>query len=382
MRVAICGVGLRSAKVLGYLKQAMPEIEYVGYFDPEPTLLSRFEGANLMTRYNSVEAMLSDSSPDLLFVGSPNHVHLGQIELGLKAGVRVFTEKPVVTDMAQTWALAELLREYGTDKCMVGLVLRYAPQMMDLHRAMDEGMLGDVVSLEANEHIEPAHGAFFMKDWRRYGHFSGGFMLEKCVHDIDLYNMITNSRPNKVGSFGGRRYFLPENAPTNNEDIALLHSRHSIWEAADDPFRSDADIIDFQTALISFESGVSMTFHTNLNVPDEHRRFMVVGTKGMAEGDFQRGYLNVTSAPSGRRVLEKDYTKTPEAQIDHYGADAQMGRDIANYLRGETERLPVSIVDALEAGVAAMAIDDARTTGEMVDLTPIWEKFDSYNLRK
>ena len=27
-----------------------------------------------------------------------------------------------------------------------------------------------------------------MRDWRRYGHYSGGFMLEKCCHDLDLYN--------------------------------------------------------------------------------------------------------------------------------------------------------------------------------------------------
>ena len=139
MKVAICGVGLRSAKVLKYLKHAMPEMTFVCFYDPQPTLLSDICDPQEIKRFESVEAMLSDASPDLLFVGSPNHVHCEQIQLGLNAGVRVFTEKPVVTDLAQTWRLAELLREYGPEKCMVGLVLRYSPQIIDLQNALSEG---------------------------------------------------------------------------------------------------------------------------------------------------------------------------------------------------------------------------------------------------
>jgi predicted dehydrogenase len=382
MRVGVCGVGLRSAAVLGCLKHAMPEIEFVGYYDPSPTLLDQLCDPNEITRYNSTQDMIDAANLDLLFVGSPNHIHLEQIELGLKAGIRIFTEKPVVTDLEQTWALAELLRKYGSDQVMVGLVLRYAPQIVDLRKALNDGALGKVVSLEANEHIEPAHGAFFMRDWRRYDRYSGGFMLEKCVHDLDLYNMIANSRPKKVASFGGRSSFLPENAPTINSDAKVYHQKRSIWESTDDAFQSDGDIVDFQTAIISYENGVSLAFHTNTNIPDEQRRFMIAGTKGMAEGDFQRGYLNVTSSPSGSRVFEKDYTQTSASLGEHYGADAQMGRDIADYVKGNRKSLPVSIVDALEAGIAAMALDQARISGEMVDLTEMWERFDSYELRK
>ncbi|RXJ70458.1 hypothetical protein CS022_23260 [Veronia nyctiphanis] len=58
-----------------------------------------------------------------------------------------------------------------------------------------------------------------------------------------------------------------------------------------------------------------------------------------------------------------------------------MARDIACYLREGSESLPVSIVDALEAGIAAMAIDQARESGEVVDLTKTWAQFDSYRLK-
>jgi predicted dehydrogenase len=351
----------------------------VGYFDPQPTYIDVL-GADI-PRFDTVTAMLADTKPDLFFVGSPNVFHLDQIREGLEAGVRIFTEKPVVVTVEETMELAALLAKHGTDRVMVGLVLRYSQHMVDLRAAMAAGQLGRVVSLEANEHIAPYHGSFFMRDWRRMVKWSGGFMLEKCCHDIDLYNMVTGSRPNKVASFGGRKSYVPENAPTSNAENEIMHVKPTIWEGIDDAFHSDGDIIDYQTSILHYETGASLAFHTNLNVPDEHRRFCIMGTHGMAEGDFVRGYLRIT-ARDGTRLADHDYTQGDEAaRSAHYGADHMMVRDIVAYLRGETAELPVGIVDAMEAGIAALALDQARISGQMVDLTQTWAQFDSYGLR-
>jgi len=59
-----------------------------------------------------------------------------------------------------------------------------------------------------------------------------------------------------------------------------------------------------------------------------------------------------------------------------------MCRDITAYLRGQADSLPVSILDAMEAGIAAIALDQARVTGQVVDLTDTWAKLDSHGLRK
>lgn len=379
MRIVTAGMGLRAGHVLRTLKQAMPEAEVVGFYDPQPTHLDMLGD---VPRFPSVEAMLSDARPDLYCVFSPNVFHLDQIRLGLEAGVQVFTEKPVVISIEETLELARLLSIHGgARRAMVGLVLRYSQHMVDLRAAMAQGWLGQVTSLEANEHIGPYHGAFFMRDWRRRDAYAGGFMLEKCCHDLDIYNMVTGSRPSRVASFGGRKSFLPENAPASNEEAQIFHVKKSVWEQTDDPFRSDGDIIDFQTAILEYETGASLAFHTNLNVPDEERHFLVVGTHGMAEGDFVRGYLKVT-ARDGRRLVDNDYSQGAAAKGAHYGADEMMCTDITRYLRGETDRLPVSILDAMEAGVAALALDEARVTRQVVDLTDTWAKLDAYGLRK
>ena len=380
MRVVTAGIGLRAGHVLTSLKQAMPEAEIVGFYDPQPTYL---EMIGLDTpRFDSVEDMLAQAKPDLYCVFSPNLFHLNHIRLGLEAGVQVFTEKPVVVSIEETLELARLLAKHGgVNRCMVGLVLRYSQHMVDLRAALKAGQLGQIVSLEANEHIAPYHGAFFMRDWRRMTDLSGGFMLEKCCHDIDIYNMVTGSRPVRVASFGGRKSFIPLNAPASNAEAEIFHVKKSVWNSVDDPFHSDGDIIDYQTAILQYETGASLAFHTNLNTPDEHRRFCVMGTHGMAEGDFVRGYLRVT-ARDGTRLVDHDYTSGAAAKGAHYGADDMMCADIAKYLRGQSKALPVSILDAMEAGIAALALDQARATGQVVDLTDTWAKLDSYGLRK
>ncbi len=380
MRVVTSGIGLRAGHVLSIMKEQMPEMQMVGFYDPQPTHLDMI-GTDT-PRFDDIQTMLDETKPDLFFVGSPNVFHLDHIKLGLEAGVQMFTEKPVVTTVEDTFTLAELLAKHGTDRVMVGLVLRYSQHMVDLRKSLADGTLGQITSLEANEHIAPYHGAFFMRDWRRRTDYSGGFMLEKCCHDLDIYNMVTGSRPNRIASFGGRRSFLPENAPASNSENDIFHIKKSVWESVPDAFHSDGDIIDWQTAILSYESGASLAFHTNLNVPDEHRRFCVMGTHGMAEGDFVRGFLKVTKR-DGTTAADHDYTKGDPAKLSaHYGADHMMVADIAGFLRGEVASLPVGVVDALEAGLAALAMDEARTTGSIVDLTQTWAKFDSYNLRK
>ena len=307
MRVVTAGIGLRAGHVLTTLKEEMPEAEIVGYYDPQPTHLDMI-GTDT-PRYDSVEAMLSDAKPDLYCVFSPNVFHLDQIRLGLEAGVQVFTEKPVV-DLAsrKPWNSPAFWRcTAASTAAMVGLVLRYSQHMVDLRAALAQGQLGQVVSLEANEHIGPYHGAFFMRDWRRRDdlcrRLHAGKMLPRHRHLQHGHRLAPRSA--WPASAGANR-FLPENAPASNAEAEIFHVKKSVWEQTDDPFHSDGDIIDYQTAILQYETGASLAFHTNLNVPDEHRRFCVIGTHGMAEGDFVRGYLKITArdgTPPGRPRL-------------------------------------------------------------------------------
>ncbi|WP_173088197.1 Gfo/Idh/MocA family oxidoreductase [Devosia sp. 1635] len=378
MRVGIIGLGFRLGYLARVFSAARDDFEIVGYVDPAPAGLSYAQehGVSVGYAFQSLEALIEGGQLDLLMVGSPNHLHLEHIRSGLERGMKIFAEKPVVTSVDDTMALAELLGQYGSDRVMVGLVLRYAPLYQDLRRAQAEGQLGDIAAIEASETIPPYHGAFFMRDWRRYERYAGSFMLEKCCHDLDLYNGVMGCRPLRVASFGGRRSFTPANSPQGGgaNDLEVYHRKPSGWEGSDKVFDSDGDIIDFQTAIVQYETGAALTFHTNLNVPDDYRRFAVIGARGMAEGDFVRNYFKVTDSRTSERLEDKTY-KASDLSV-HYGADEQMAEDILRHLT-EGVPLPVSVTDALEAGLLALAMDQAMKTRSVVDMTPIWQRFDT-----
>lgn len=377
MKVGVVGLGLRIAHVIGFWLEHRPDTELVCYVDPKPYGIDYLQqrGVAGMRRYDDLQTMLARESLDLLMVGSPNHLHLQHIEIGLRSGVLVFTEKPVVVTPEQTFALLGLLEQYGSDRVMVGLVLRYSPMYQVLRDAIERDLLGELSSIEASEHITPDHGAFFMRDWRRKTEYSGGYMLEKCCHDLDIYHSIVRSRARRVCSFGGRRTFVPGHARL--ESTAVHHQKPAGWDGVESVFASDADIVDHQVALIEFESGVSMCFHANLYVPDAYRRFCLIGINGTAEGDFERNYLRVHEARSYRQVL--DWSDGGDTSAGHYGAEPQMVADVVAHIeRGAT--LPVSVVEALETGLVAMKIDEARASGKVLELDALWQRFDSYNV--
>jgi len=386
MRIIIVGLGLRAGNILGTMQAGMSELQLVGFVDPKPCGLSLLDGdTSQLQQFESLEVMLDECQADLLWVASPNHLHLGHIRLGLEAGLKVFSEKPIVTTVAESFELARLLHQYGESRLMVGLVLRYSQHMQYLRRAIDGGLLGRITSIEASEHIAPYHGSFFMRDWRRLKQYSGGFMLEKCCHDLDLYNSIVGERPSKLASFGGRHNFIPEEAPESGKHDDVYQSKASFWNFVNDPFDSDGDIVDHQNALLEYPCGVSFSFHTSINVPDEHRRFCIIGSRGMAEGDFLRGDLCITDARTGACLEKHNFNdiEVLEKQFGfHYGADTAMCLDIIGYLRGEINSLPVGAKDAIEAGLTAMKLDESRESEKMINMATTWSELDKCYLGK
>ncbi len=156
--MGIIGLGFRLG-YLGYVfKTIDPSFDIVGYVDPDPAglpgLTEGYIGRQGLRNARSADCR---ETLDLLMIGSPNHFHLDHIRIGLEAGLKVFCEKPVVTTIEDSIALAHLMARFGQERLMVGLVLRYSPLYKDLVAEKAKGTLGHVVSIEASEHIYPYH---------------------------------------------------------------------------------------------------------------------------------------------------------------------------------------------------------------------------------
>jgi hypothetical protein len=90
-------------------------------------------------------------------------------------------------------------------------------------------------------------------------------------------------------------------------------------------------------------------------------------------GDFVRNDFEVHSAASGEKLKSRRYEGV---ETDQYGADDQMAADIISHLNGDVP-LPVGVIDALEAGLTAIKIDEARRDRKLVFMDSVWERFDA-----
>lgn len=382
IKIGVVGLGLRISHLMSYFSNNDSRFSFTAYADPSPNdeIISKLSSLGLLPKkaYPDLKEMLANEELDLLMVGSPNHLHLEHTRLGLEAGLKVFTEKPVVVSEAQTLDMLDLVKTYGEHSILVGLVLRYSRHMRDMQDLLDDDVIGQPVLIQACEHLETDHGAFFMRDWRRYKKYTGGFMLEKCCHDLDLYNMMIGARASSVSSFGGRKIFVPENKPPTFATDDVYFRKKGGWASICNVFDSDADIIDFQNAIVQYENGATLAFSTSLSAPLEQRNFTVIGTKGMVKGDFVKGYLKAVDARTGEVLIDKNYAdKNGNATAGHYGADLLMIEDIKRYLT-EGVLLPVSIVDALRAGMLALKMDESRESNKLVDMNNVWSKFENF----
>jgi len=90
-------------------------------------------------------------------------------------------------------------------------VLRYSSFYQKIKDLVSSNTLGKLISIEANELLNPDHGGYVFRNWRRHKDLSGPHILEKCAHDIDIINWIVDSLPSKVCAFSDNSIFTKEN---------------------------------------------------------------------------------------------------------------------------------------------------------------------------
>ena len=377
-RIGVIGLGQRIAHVLAAMREVGWRFEPAAYVDPDPVGAPILRAADIpMGRpYESAADMFAAGPFDLLMIGSPNHLHFEHLNAALDTGWPIFTEKPIVRTEEETLQLARRLAEPGNAPVFVGLVMRSMSIVRDVIARVDSGELGEVVSIDATEHLHPEHGAYLARNWRRRQEFGGSYLLDKVCHDFDIFSRIAGARASKVASFGGRGIFHSGriNPTRNYDDGAPAYAlRDAGWSSANDPFQSDMDVTDHQMAMVEYANGVRLSFHANSHTALQERRWYVAGTEGTLIADLVRNRLLVRRAMNRSRPERIDYGERTED--NHNGADQAMARDLKAALDGE-RRFPVTPADSLEAGLTVMAVDRAMSEGVLLDCARMWNRFD------
>jgi predicted dehydrogenase len=368
-RIAIVGLGQRVAHVLAAMKEVGWNFEIAGYADPSPVGLPILQGRDIDAGqpFPDAGALLKCGPFDLVMIGSPNHLHYEHLLAAFDAGFPIFAEKPIVRTEAETFALARQLK--SAPPLYVGLVMRSMPIVREVIARVDSGALGEIVSMDATEHLPPEHGGYLARNWRRREEWGGSFLLDKVCHDFDIFGRVAKSRAARVASFGGRRIFDSINASENE----AYSSFDAGWSGANDAFHSDMDVTDHQNAIVEYANGVRLSFHSNSHVSLQERRWYIAGTKATLIADLVRNRLMIRPAHSRAKPERIDYGgRTGD---NHNGADQAMARDLLDALDGHAQ-FPVTPQDSMEAGLTVMAIDRAMREGNVIDCAKMWSSYD------
>ncbi len=374
--IGILGSGGRIRGVLNNVMQAGEgRVSIRAAYDPNPEAIrvTRELFGDAVEACDSEEALLNHPDISWVFIGSVNNLHKRHILGALKAGKHVFSEKPLATTLEDCLAIRDAVA--ASDRTFaLGLVLRYSELYQKVRSVLDSGVLGELISAEFNETLSFNHGGFIFGDWRRSQELSGGHMLEKCCHDLDLAGWFVGSLPMRVASFGGRRFFVPENAGRmdeigpNEKGLQAYRSWETVTQKVLNPFTSGADIWDHQVAILEYANGVRATFHTNCNAGIPERRILLLGSKAALRADLIAGTIEVGKIGWD----EKPEVVFSDATDGHGGGDRIMARE---FCRTMLEGAPpyASVREGLVSAVTAFAMDQSVAEKRIVDLAPVWK---------
>ena len=339
-RIGVIGLGQRIAHVLLAMQDTGWDFVLAGYADPAPVGLSILKPRDVDPgrAYEDANALLADGPFDLVMIGSPNHLHYEHLIAAFAAGYPIFAEKPIVRTEEETFALARHLSSTKTPPLYVGLVMRSMPIVREVIARVDSGELGDIVSLDTTEHLPPEHGGYLARNWRRKQEWGGSFMLDKVCHDFDIFGRLARSRPARVASFGGKRIFDSTrlDVPRTYEDGSPAYAlRDAGWAGANDSFHSDMDVTDHQTALVEYENGIHLSFHSNSHVSLQERRWYIAGTNGTLLADLVRNKMMVRPALDRRKPERMEWGNRTDD--NHNGADQAMAADLRAALEGRAD---------------------------------------------
>jgi predicted dehydrogenase len=377
--IGVIGCGGMGMAIVRRIVALSPQLKIKGVYDPDPRSVQSAleELPERPVPYGTYQELLEDPTISWVMIASWNSFHCEQAVAAFKAGKHVFCQKPLGITLQECLEMVQAWRESGM-MFNIGFTLRYSPHYRRIRSLIEEGAIGDVISMEFNETLDFCHGGYIMGDWRRLRKNSGTHILEKCCHDIDLANWMMGSRPKRVASFGGLSFFKPVNAGYierlgKNSDGVPAYGLGSGLVGLN-PFESDKDIIDNQVAIIEYANSARASFHTNCNSAIPERRMVILGSEGTLITDVIKGTIHLRRIGFDT-VLEDQSTN---ASGGHGAGDEHLAKELVDsMLYGNPPA--AGMMEGLESAITCFAIDEAMDNGTVVDLASYWKQADRLN---
>ena len=403
VRYAIVGAGQRGAGYAEWIGR-QPGAQVVAVAEPRAHRRERLAREHGVTQvFSSWEELAAlPRLADAAVVSTQDAEHVGPAIALARKGYHLLVEKPLAPTPEECAELVDAVTEAGV-LFAVCHVMRYRPYTRLVKQLVDDGRIGEIVSVQ---HLEPvghwhyAH-SYVRGNWRRTDEASF-MLLAKSGHDIDWLRHIVGRPIERVSSFGSLRHFTPSQAPAGSAErcldcaveatcpysaprlyLGMVRAGRTGWPVsvlADEVtessvttalregpygrcvYRSDNDVVDHQVVAMEFAGGTTATFTMTAFTPHVDRRTQIFGTRGFLDGDGTRVRLH-DFVTEQTQVLEAP-SEGPDAEAGHGGGDAGLMTAFTRAVEtGDASHILSGPAESLESHLAVFAAERARLSG-------------------
>ena len=276
-RVALIGAGWYGKSDLFRLIQVSP-VEVVGLCDVDKHMLDgaaalvaqRQQSKKKPALFTDYKKLLSESKPDIVLIGSPDHWHALQAIDAIQSGAHVYLQKPISVDVMEGEAILAEARKHKRT-VQIGTQRRSTPHLIDAkENIVDAGLLGKVSHAEiccyyhmrgnTRASVEPVpdfldyerwtgpaplrpYTGLPHRRWRRFMEYGNGIVGDMCVHMLDAVRWTLDlGWPKRITSSGG--IYVQKEGDANISDTQIANFefdelncvwQHRTWGTPVDP---------------------------------------------------------------------------------------------------------------------------------------------------
>ncbi|MDO4649788.1 MAG: Gfo/Idh/MocA family oxidoreductase [Eubacteriales bacterium] len=412
LKVVLVGAGNRGEAYADIMHQAPDKFQVVAVAEPVESRrkdIAKKHGIpdeRCFSDYSELFAL--GKIADVAAICTMDQQHFEPVMKAISLKYDILLEKPVSPVPKECLKMANYAREEGV-KIIVCHVLRYTHFFKTIKGIIDDGLLGEIISINHEECVGNVHQShsFVRGNWGNSDR-SSCMLLQKSCHDMDILQWLIGKKCKKIQSFGSLRFFKQENAPEGSPERCIdgcpvaetcpynavkiyLDDKDNYWfrststksptptdELVEEAlrttqygkcvFKCDNNVVDHQTVNMIFEDDITVTF-TMCAFNAGGRHIHIMGTKGEL-----RGSITKSSSISVYDFATKETKQIPMDGMDgikggHGGGDRGIVHSLYDYLTGTYTGKAISDIGiSAQNHLLVFAAEKSRFENTIVDM--------------